>query len=240
MRTEKQTSQLHETTPWAGMTSADVQALIARAGSIEAATDEMLSWGHSRNFEKNKRFRETVLEGRGIDEDRDDLSSGFSIVAKRRRGGAARSATIDEWNAILALYPKDGRHRDVLTLSAKHGFGEVDKIAKVVGRTERRVRQIQDWLWAWATKNLDSAVIVTRLDDPITTEAVGRRPPSKAGRKPKGRVTAQAAQDQCPQVEPFGDVVAWTPGKPRDVPGPCRPCPAPTIGGQVAVLREAA
>ncbi len=234
------TSVLPQTTPWVGMSSSQVLDFVEGMGSLETAADYILARGNAIRYAKNRDFRETALQGRGIDEDRDDLSSGFSILAKRRRGGAARRATIDEWNAILALYPKDGRHRDVLTLSAKHGFGEVDKIAKVVGRTERRVRQIQDWLWAWATKNLDPAVIVARLDDPITTEAVARRPPSKAGRKAKGRVTAQAAQDRRPQVEVFGDGVAWTPRKPRDVQRPRCPCPARTIGGQVAVFLEAA
>jgi hypothetical protein len=170
------------------MSRAQVKEFIVGLGGIEAATDYMLSRGFRENHETNKRIRQTRRQGRVIDDDRDNLDNVLGIVEKPRPGGAARRVDIDQWNAVLALYPLNGRHRDVLAASARHGFGEVAEIAREVGRCERRVRQIQDWLWAWATKNLAPALIAKHMDDPITQEAVVRRPPSRAGRKPKGWV----------------------------------------------------
>ncbi len=133
--------------------------------------------------------------------------------------------------------------RDVLISSARHGCGGVNEIAEEVGRTPRRVRQIQDQIWAWATKHLNPVDLAARLDDPITRETAARRPPSRAGRKPKGWVSAQAAQAQRPQVDIFGEVVEWAPRKPRRkaATGMRRVRPVPVVqGGQMELFQEAA
>lgn len=219
-----------QTTPWAGMTPAQIHDFIEGAGGLEAAADYLLSRGHSENYAKNQTFRETGLQGRAIDEDRDDLSKGVRVIERRRRGGVARGVDIDQWNAVLALAPHDLKNRDVLIASARHGFGEVDEIAREVGRTSRRVRQIQDQIWAWAAKHLNSADLSARLDDPISQELVIPRPPSKAGRKPRAAAAAPIAP--APQVDLFGEVVVkWKPS--RRQAGPRRACRVPGVQGHV-------
>ncbi len=234
---------LPKTTPWVGMGPAQIRDFVEGLGSLEAAADYILARGHTLAYEKNRDFRETGLQGRAIDEDRDDLSGGLRPIETKRRGGIARGVDIDQWNAVLALYPPDGPHRDVLISSARHGCGGVNEIAEEVGRTPRRVRQIQDQIWAWATKHLNPVDLAARLDDPITRETAARRPPSRAGRKPKGWVSAQAAQAQRPQVDIFGEVVEWAPRKPRRkaATGMRRVRPVPVVqGGQMELFQEAA
>ena len=159
--------------------------------ALAAAADAFLSQGHGTHHARNARIRETKLQGRGIDLDRDDLSQ----VAIPRRAGhgphrapaaPARLLDRDAWNAILGAAPTDLKHRDVLVASAQHGAGATAAIAAVVGITIRHTRNCQNWLLAWAREHLEESDIAARLDDPITTEAVVRRPLSRAGRKRKG------------------------------------------------------
>ncbi len=99
--------------------------------------------------------------------------------------GTARDLDCNQWNAILALYPQNGRDRDVLSSSARYGAGESEKIGNEVGRSARRVRQIQDWHWDWAKANTTIEDLAAHLDDPLPTVTVTQRPPSRAGRKRK-------------------------------------------------------
>ena len=92
----------------------------------------------------------------------------------------------NEWNAARALAPISLQNRDVLAGLAS-GMS-VAEIADTIGRTPRQVRNIIQRLWTYV-RGLDVAVIARHLDDPITTEAVTRRQPSRAGRKPR-RVAA--------------------------------------------------
>ena len=65
-------------------------------------------------------------------------------------------------------------------------------IAKAIGRTRRQVRNAIQSLWKYV-RTLDVGDIRAHLDDPITEEIVTRRPPSRAGRKPKGWAPTAAA-----------------------------------------------
>ena len=161
-----------------------------RRRALVAAADAFLSRGHSTNYERNRRIRETKLQGRAVDIDRDDLSQ---TATPRRYGQGPRRAPLaparlldrDAWNAILGASPRDIKDRDVLVASAQHGAGEGAAIAAMVGISVRQVRNCQDWLLAWAREHLDEAAIAAHLDDPISEERVARRPPSRAGRKPR-------------------------------------------------------
>ena len=87
----------------------------------------------------------------------------------------------NEWNAVLALTPNN-KNRDVLVGLAR-GMSAAE-IADAIGRTPRHVRNIIKRLWNYV-RGLDVATIAAHLDDPITDERVVRRPPSRAGRKPR-------------------------------------------------------
>ena len=109
----------------------------------------------------------------------------FCTDTRVARGGPARNRDRNAWNAILALYPLNGRDRDVLVASAQCGAGASKQIGILVGLSGRRVRTLQDKLLKWALRNLTSADLRSHRDDPTTTEIVTRRLPSRAGRKPK-------------------------------------------------------
>lgn len=180
-------------TPWAGLTFDQQRDLIKSLGGKIAARNHFLSVGHSEHFERNRTIRETKLQGRAIDLDRDDLSQ---AADPRRPGRGHRQAPLaparlldgDAWNAILGAAPTDLPGRDVLVASAQHGRGATRDIAAAVGITQRQVRNAQGQILAWARAHLDPNDILRHMHDPITTEAVVRRPPSRAGRKPKGWV----------------------------------------------------
>jgi hypothetical protein len=174
---------------------------------LEAEADRLLAADAGVEVEvfKNRKWRRQIVQGPSFEalahlavQHETETDTPFDVVGSnafrsgtRRRGGEARSTDIDKWNAIAAFYPPDGPWRDVLILSAQHGPGESQKIGEILGLSGRRVRQIQDRLLAWARANLTRAEIDAHLDDPITREAVARRLPSRAGRKPKafaGRV----------------------------------------------------
>lgn len=114
------------------------------------------------------------------------VANPFCTDTKRSRGGPARLLDKNAWNAILALYPLDGPDRDVLVASAQCGALASKQIGMMVGLSEKRVRGIQDQKLQSALKNLTAADLRAHRDDPITTEAVVRRPPSRAGRKRAG------------------------------------------------------
>lgn len=185
--------------PWAGGTTpAELEAaadrLLAEADGVSVATIrnrdwrdtlgqgpsyEALAW-HAQNREKEEDADESLFDELGM-----VVASSFRSGGPVARGGPARALDRDTWNAIHALYPLDGPDRDVLTLSACYGRGESETIGKILGISGRRVRQIQDRHLAWAKANVSPSEILEHLDDPITTEVVARRSPSRAGRKPR-------------------------------------------------------
>ena len=176
-------------TPWAGLTLAQQKEFIKSVGGRAAAADYILSGragGGSQHKERNRRIRETHSQGRGIDHDHEDLSTSAAPKEKVSQGGPARALDRDIWNAIVALYPLDGPDRDVLIVSAQLGQGESKKIGEKIGISARRVRGKQDERLVWVQAHLSPAEILAHMDDPITTEQVARRAPSRAGRKPKG------------------------------------------------------
>lgn len=156
-----------------------------RRRALTAAANAFLSQGHSAHFERNRKIRETHIQGRAVDIDRDDLSK---VTTPRRYGrgqrqvlAPARLLDRDAWNSILGAVPTDFPNRDVLIASAQ---GRGAEIAAAVGISQRQVRNIQNQILAYVRAEIDAEEIARHLDDPITTEAVVRRPPSRAGRKP--------------------------------------------------------
>lgn len=209
-------------------------------GGTVTARNRLLSAGHSANFERNKIIRETKLQGRALDEDRDDLSK---VTDPRRHGRGKRRAQLaparlldgDAWNAILGATPTDLPDRDVLVASAQRGRGATRAIANTLGISQKHVRNLQNALLAWARANLDPEDITRHLDDPITQEVVARRPPSRAGRKPKGW-----ADPTQPDHDLLGDPIDpdHLPPKLRAVrkPGPRRPRVRPVCEGQLSLF----
>ena len=188
--------------PWVGLTAAQERAWIDQAGGIDAAADLILSFGHSPRYQSNRDFRETHTQGPSLDvlldigttreegeapTDFEDTETPFRANQTKvaSLAGAARDLDCDQWNAILALYPKNGRDRDVLVSSARHDAGESEKIGNEVGLSGRRIRQIQDWLWDWAQANTTIEERAAHLNDPLPIAIVTKRPPSRAGRKRK-------------------------------------------------------
>lgn len=177
--------------PWTGLTLSQQRDPIKSMGGKIAAADHFLSIGHSEHFERNTNLRETKLQGRAIDLDRDDLSQGAD---PRRYGRGQRRAPLvparllgcDGWDAILGAAPTDFPDRDVLIASAQLGCGETAAIAEAVGISQRQVRNLRSRILAWVREELDGTDIAAHLDDPITEGRVVRRPPSRAGRKPRG------------------------------------------------------
>jgi len=203
--------------PWAGMSVAQHKQFIDSVGGLEAAANYILSRGHSKTYARNQKIRETRLQGRGVDNDRDDLSS-TAIQEKKPKAGA-RALDRDYWNAILALYPQDGWDRDVLIASAQEGQGETRTIGARVGVTQRQVRNIQDKLLGWTQGNLTPEQIAAHLDDPITMERIVNRPKSTHGRKPQGWAAPAAV------VDLFGDpITERKPHQPRKVVPRMRVC----------------
>ena len=104
-------------TPWADLTLDQQKEFIKSVGGQVAAADYILSGragGGSQNRERNRRIRETHLQGRGIDHDHDDLSTSAAPKARVSRGGPARAFDEDAWGAILLCYPDDAPDRDIL------------------------------------------------------------------------------------------------------------------------------
>ncbi len=225
-------------TPWAGLTPSQQRDLIRSLGGTVTTTEDFLSIGRSSHFERNKKIRETKIQGRAIDLDRDDLSQ---VAAPRRHGRAAKPRAPlaparlldgDAWNAILGAAPTDLPDRDVLVASAQLGQGATRAIAGAVGITQRQVRNAQDKHLMWARAHLDPEDVARHMDDPITNEPIQRRPPSRAGRKPKGWAAPG------PDHDLLGDPIDpdHLPPKLRAVrkPGPRRPRVRPVCEGQMA------
>ena len=186
--------------PWAGLTPTEARAWIDQAGGVGAAANFILSYGHSADYQKNRDFRETHTQGPSLDllldrantrgEEDDaptDIEDTETLFRVNRTNSVvtARDLDCDQWNAILALYPQNGRDRDVLRSSARHGAEESEKIGNEVGLSGRRIRQIQDWHWDWAKANTTIEERAAHLDDPLPTAIVTKRLPSPAGRKRK-------------------------------------------------------
>ena len=233
-------------TPWAGLTPSQQRDLIKSLGGTVTTTDDFLSMGRSSHFERNKRIRETQLQGRAIDPDRDDLSL---VADPRRHGRGQRQAPLaparlldgDAWNAIrgaLGARASDIPYLDVLVASAQFGQGETRAIAEAVGITQRQVRNNQNRNLAWAREHLDPDDIIRHMHDPITEETVTRRPPSRAGRKRRGWVAPG------PGLDLLGDRI-----DPDRLPlklraarrlGPRRPRVRPVCEGQMQLFDMAA
>ena len=232
-------------TPWVGLTLDQQRDLIKSMGGTVTARNRLLSLsaGHSANFERNKIIRETKLQGRALDEDRDDLSQ---VADPRRHGRGKRRAPLaparlldcDAWNSILGAAPTDLPDRDVLIASAQHGQHQTRAIAGALGISQKHVRNLQNALLAWARTNLDPGEITRHLDDPITTEVVTRRPPSRAGRKPRDWVAPG------PVLDLLGDRIDpdRLPPKLQAVRkmGPHRPRVRPVCEGQLSLFDMAA
>ena len=233
-------------TPWTGLSLDQQRDLIKSLGGKIAARNHFLSVGHSEHFERNRTIRETKLQGRAIDPDRDDLSL---VADPRRHGRGQRQAPLaparlldgDAWNAIrgaLGARASDIPYLDVLVASAQFGQGETRAIAEAVGITQRQVRNNQNRNLAWAREHLDPDDIIRHMHDPITTEAVVRRPPSRAGRKRRGWVAPG------PGLDLLGDRIDpdLLPQKLRAVRvmGPRRPRVRPVCEGQMQLFDMAA
>jgi hypothetical protein len=211
---------------------------------LEAEADRLLAAAEGVEVEviQNRKWRKRIVQGPSYEslahlaathEEATDTqfdvvgSNAFRSGTHCRRGGPARTLDRDHWNAILSLAPRGLPGRDVLILSAQQGPGESEKIAAILGISGRRVRQIQDALLSWARSHLAHAEIAAHLDDPITTEVVARRQPSRAGRKPTKTVAAiPRILVLVPKVA--GPVRAPRPYKPR------RPRVRPVCEGQMA------
>ena len=229
-------------TPWTGLTLAQQCDLIRSLGGRVAAADHFQSIGHSAHFERNRRIRETRLQGRAVDLDRDDLSS---PADPRRHGRGQRRAPLaparlldgDAWNAILGAAPADLPDRDVLIASAQLGRGETSAIAEAVGISQRQVRNLQNKILKWVRGHLDEEEIARHLDDPTTDEQIRRRPPSRAGRKPKGWVAP-------PDRDLLGDLIDLEHLPPRmravQARGPRRSRARPVCEGQMSMLFDMA
>ncbi len=229
-------------TPWAGLTLDQQRDLIRSLGGTVTARNCFLSAGHSANFERNKIIRETKLQGRALDEDRDDLSR---VADPRRHGRGKRRASLaparlldgDAWNAILGAAPTDLPGRDVLVASAQLGQGATRAIAAVVGISQRQARNIQNDILAWARANLDPNDVAAHLDDPITDEPITRRPPSRAGRKPRAWVAPPALDLLGDRIDP--DRLPPKLQAVRKI-GPRRPRVRPVCEGQLSLFDMAA
>lgn len=170
--------------PWAGMSRAQIADFVEGIGGAQAAVDYVLSRGHSKNYERNQRYRETHVYGKAeFNEDSFDANNAAPPCGRTCRLVPARLLGMDEWNAILSLAPHDLKDRDVLIASARHGRGETAAIAKEIGVCQKQIRNIQNKILAWARAHLKPDEIAGHLDDFITTERVTRRAPSRAGRK---------------------------------------------------------
>jgi hypothetical protein len=134
----------------------------------------------------------------------------------------------NEWNAVRVLAPVSLKNRDILNGLAQ-GLSVAD-IAKRIGRTRRQVRNIVGDLWEYV-RTLDVTDIRAHLDDPTTTEIVTRRPPSRAGRKPKGWVAPVTLDLLGDRIDPD-----HLPPRMRAVRrlGPRRPRVRPVCDGQMA------
>ena len=188
--------------PWVGLTAAQERAWIDQAGGVDAAAHLILSFGRSPRYQNNRDFRETHTQGPSLDvlldigntREEDEAPTDFEDTETPFRANQTKVASLavttrdldcDQWNAILALYPHNGRDRDVLVSSARRGAGESEKIGNEVGLSGRRIRQIQDWHWDWAKANTTIEERAAHLDDRLPTARVTKRPPSRAGRKRK-------------------------------------------------------
>lgn len=175
-----------------------------------------------------------------IEIDTDSTGLGFAVAnpfctdTRVARGGPARSLGKNAWNAILALTPLDDPDRDVVAASAQCGAGESARIGMMVGLSPRRVRQIQDRKLKSALENFTSADLRAHRDDPIATEIVARRQPSRAGRKPKGTVTVRAPRVLVLAPKMAGPAKLKRPYRPR------RPRPRFADPAQIDMFQQAA
>lgn len=179
-----------------------------------------------------------------------DLERPATASTRTRKVAPARLLEGDEWNAILACMPMDFKDRGVLIASARHGKGAAAAIAKEVGICTKQVRNIQNKIVAQAAATLDPDEITAHLKDPITQEAVVRRAPSKAGRKPKGwvavapvtlEIKAEIKTAEIINLDLFGDPVLPRKHRGRKAAtGARRPRLRPTVPGQMALFGMAA
>jgi hypothetical protein len=74
-------------------------------------------------------------------------------------------------------------------LSAKLGANAAGKIGAEVGRTGKRIRQIQDEIYEWSRMHLTKQQVLAAhahlAEFDIDVLPISPRPPSRAGRKPK-------------------------------------------------------
>lgn len=129
---------------------------------------------------------------------------------------------MNEWNAVRSLAPVSLKNLDVLVGLAQGK--KITDIAKLIGRSERQTRNNVQWRWKYV-EGLDVREIVRHLDDPITTEIVERRPPSRARRKPRGRGLEITTEITTAEIilDLLGDPIPpWKLRKPRK-PGVRRP-----------------
>ena len=233
-------------TPWGGLTPSQQRDLIQSLGGRVAASDKFQSIGHSEHFERNRRIRETRLQGRAVDLDRDDLSQ---AADPRRHGRGQRRAPLaparlldcDAWNAVLGAVRAAGAdipHLDVLIASAQRDHTAA--IAADVGISQKHVRNCQNIILTFVRAHIAPEDIARHLDDPTTTETITRRPPSRAGRKPKGWI----APGTTASTDLLGDPIdpSHLPPKLRavQVRGPRRPRARPVCEGQMSMLFDMA
>ena len=240
MHTGTERSQ-QQHTPWGGMSREQIADFVEGIGGAQAAADYILSRGRSKNYGRNERYRGTHVYGKTeLIEDSLDGDAAVPPRGRTCRLAPARTLGCDDWNAILACYPLDGRDRDVLIASAHNGRGETAAIAKEIGVCQKQIRNIQNKLLVWARTHLDQDEITAHLDDPITTERVARRAPSKAGRKPRGWVAPAGAK--IIGLDLLGHPIqfqARKPRRPRSKAAP-RVRVRPACPGQLPLFQEAA
>jgi hypothetical protein len=181
MRTQTTDPDCASPPPWARLSLDQQKEFISSIGGRVAAANYILSRGHSQSYARNKGIRETHIQGRALDEDRDDLSWGAIREAKPKTG--ARALDQYQWTAILYFYPLDKDNRDVLIGSSQGKTSQ--KISEEVGLSEKQIRNIQDQLLVWARLHTSAASLAGHLDDPTPEDKIRRRPASRAGRKRK-------------------------------------------------------
>ena len=233
-----------------------------RTAFLDEEAGRFLSAGRSARYQKNRDARERHTDGRSLFDEFDAyqnnsvenepqelvLDGSFTTTAEVEDEDvetALSSSWADytteesrwgknEWNAVRALAPASLKNLDVLNGLAQ-GFTTAE-IAKRIGRTRRQVRNIVGDLWEYV-RTLDVTDIRAHLDDPTTTEIVTRRPPSRAGRKPKGWVAPVTLDLLGDRIDPD-----HLPPRMRAVRrlGPRRPRVRPVCPGQLSFFDIAA
>lgn len=240
-----------------------------RKSFLEEEAGRFLSRGRSARYQKNRDARERHTDGRSLFDDFDadrntgDESDPLEIVLDGSRipdreddGETCQEETAlvsswfdyssggalwgkNEWNAVAALTPASLKNRDVL-IGLAQGM-TVAAIAAAIDRTPRQTRNIIKSLWKVAQGLVvtDAAGVARHLDDPTTPETVARRPPSRAGRKPKGWIAPRGLDTDL-----LGDPIDPNHLPPRmraaRVLGPRRSRARPVCEGQMSMLFDMA